>query len=512
MYHYQNSFNLKKNIIIVAARRSGTHLLSDLIVNNFGYEHTVDNYLDFTEFTYPKLNGFEKLMAKGGKVTHTHAHNFKDYHKHLHKPQQEKKIDSYFKSSKIIFIYRDSRDIIASCYQRPKIQNKYSSFTDFYQNFDFEGYELIDQKYDNLWELLQQHYRNWFSTYFARELLGLDMEVISFKEIINDYSNAVHKIGKFINQPVTDIVDVRLNSIKDKAEGVIYTSNDFNVGKVGRWQNILNKTLSDKIEKEYTLEIGNGLNCFTNDIQIHKYHSPERHKFKINYRDWDLAEKIVDKKLKKYKDKFKNFNLDINKLLEERYKKCDHQATDLRYIHKVFYYKDYVLKFIYPCKSILDIDNFKKTIPIASKELLLTILQTDTFLYKNNIIPKLHYAGIYRGILFVVQERCPSLGVLNTKFNFYPEWDDWTWPVKFNIYEKIVRHFNKALENNILLTDIVSVYNCAIDENGDLKYFDLDGIKYFESKEEMVNSEDYKNIMGIFSEVDKYNIFININK
>ena len=54
----------------------------------------------------------------------------------------------------------------------------------------------------------------------------------------------------------------------------------------------------------------------------------------------------------------------------------------------------------------------------------------------------------------------------------------------------------------ILLTDLFSVYNCAIDGNGDLKYFDLDGINYYESKEEMTNSVDYKNVMGIVGEIE----------
>ena len=49
-----------------------------------------------------------------------------------------------------------------------------------------------------------------------------------------------------------------------------------------------------------------------------------------------------------------------------------------------------------------------------------------------------------------------------------------------------------------------SVYNCALDENGTLKFFDLDGIKYFETREEMLNSEDYKNEMGIVEEINKF--------
>ena len=43
--------NTKKNVIVVSARRSGTHLLVDLIVNNFGYESINYNYIDYYEYT-----------------------------------------------------------------------------------------------------------------------------------------------------------------------------------------------------------------------------------------------------------------------------------------------------------------------------------------------------------------------------------------------------------------------------------------------------------------------------
>lgn len=503
----------RRNVIIVSARRSGTHLLNDLIVNNFGYESTNANYLDYSKFTHPKLNGLEKLMDQGNKVTWTHAHDYRDYKKYNHKPEQEQKIDNYFKESKIIFIYRDSRDVIDSCYHRPEINKKYSSFSDFYENFDFDGYELIDQKYSNFWELLQQHYRNWFSVYFAKELLELDMEIISYEDIISSYNNSVEKIGSFLECPVQEVIDVRLSSLNDKKEGVVYTYNDFRSGKVGTWKNTLSKKLGDKIGVEYTLEIENGLNCYTNDIKIHKYHTPEREKFHLNYKDWNITEEKLNNKLEKYRNKFDDFNIDIESFLENRYEECDHRGTDLRYKHKVFYYDDYVLKFIYPCKATLDKKTFEKVIPVASKELLLTILETDEFLYFNEIVPKLLHAGIYKGLLYLIQERCPSEEVLVTKYQIWPSWNDWSWPANIDyVYEGIMRHFFKALENNIVLTDIVNVYNCALDKNKKFKYFDLDGIKYFKSKNEMENSLEYKNALGIIKEVQQHgNIYNKLN-
>ena len=110
----------KKNVIVVSARRSGTHLLTDLIVNNFGYKSINYNYIDYTKFT-DEMDGFESSMSEGGKVTWTHLHDYKDYHKYNHSIDDQTKLDKFFSESKIILVYRDVRDIITSCYHRPKI-------------------------------------------------------------------------------------------------------------------------------------------------------------------------------------------------------------------------------------------------------------------------------------------------------------------------------------------------------------------------------------------------------
>ena len=99
------------------------------------------------------------------------------------------------------------------------------------------------------------------------------------------------------------------------------------------------------------------------------------------------------------------------------------------------------------------------------------------------------------------KERYSEESIIYNKYNFHPKWGDWNWVVDLDLKSIMLKHFYKALDNNILLTDIFNVYNCAFDKMGNLKYFDLDGIKYYETKEEMVNSEDYKDVMGIVGEI-----------
>ena len=204
--------NSKKNVIVVSARRGGTHLLVDLIVNNFGYESIDKNYLDYTKFEWPGLNGLYGWMNEGNKVTWTHSHNYRNFYKHNHSVDlgDEEKLQKIFSESKIILIYRDVRDIMTSCYHRPHIKNKYTSFSDFYENFDFNGYKSSDKKHDNFLDLLIDYYKNWFSVYMSRELLDLDMEIISFEEIINEYDSSVNKIAKFLGHTISKPVDVRL--------------------------------------------------------------------------------------------------------------------------------------------------------------------------------------------------------------------------------------------------------------------------------------------------------------
>ena len=503
--------NSKKNVIVVSARRSGTHLLTDLIVNNFGYQSINYNYIDYTKFTgkpkYPtsELDTLESSMSEGGKVTWTHSHDYRDYKKFNHSIDDKNKLDKLFSESKIILVYRDVRDIITSCYHRPRTQKKYKSFSDFYNNFDFDGYELIDQKYDNMFELLLQYYKNWFSVYMAKELLDIDMEVISFEEIIEDYDSSLNRIGKFLEQTPKG-VDVRLPNANTK--NIIYTTNDFRSGKINDWVWNMKKELGTEMSNRYQIDLGIGINYFLNDVQIHKYHRPQRNKF--YEKKWSKAIRTgllsrIDSELKQYKNKFRFFGeRGAIELIENRYKDSIQKSTDFRYYHKVFYYDKYVLKFHYPCKASLDKKTFDSTIPTASKEQLLTILKTDDFLYENGIVPKLYYAGIYKGVLYVIQEKCPKENVICEKYNIYPQADDWSWVVDLDLKSTMLKHFYKALDNNILLTDIINVYNSAIDESGNLKYFDLDGIKYYESKEEMIKSEDYKNTMGIINEVNRF--------
>ena len=84
-----------------------------------------------------------------------------------------------------------------------------------------------------MFELLLQYYRELVFC-LCKELIDIDMEVISFEEIIEDYDSSLNKIGKFLEQTPKG-VDVRLPN--ENTENIIYTTNDFRSGNTNDWFN-----------------------------------------------------------------------------------------------------------------------------------------------------------------------------------------------------------------------------------------------------------------------------------
>ena len=108
-------------------------------------------------------------------------------------------------------------------------------------------------------------------------------------------------------------------------------------------------------------------------------------------------------------------------------------------MHKVFFYDKYVLKFIYPCKVHLDKETFDTISPVQSKKILHTIYKTNDILYKFGIVPKLHYAGRHKGVVFAVQESVEHS--VSGSYNFYPKLGDWSWVLNINsLFPKLVKN------------------------------------------------------------------------
>lgn len=484
-----------KNIFIVSARRSGTHLLTDMIVNNFGYER-ISNNIDFDKLAESNYDEFIECMESGNKIAWTHNDDYLDIIKSY--PNQ---ILEIFKNSTIIFVYRDIRDVMMSIYNRKENESRYKDFQDFYDNFDLLGYEsLIKYGHGDLFNSLLEYYKNWFSLYFSRELVGVDLNVIAFEDIINSYDKSLNRISDFLELPLLDNLDVRLKSLDEVNPNIKYTYNEFNGCNIGNWDG---RDLFKELKYEYDAIIGNHINPFLKNNKLHKFHDPERKYFQIDSRDWDKVDDEINQKLALLSLDYEYPNEKDLYIINNRYKDSYRIDNDIRYGHKVFIHEKYVLKFLFPCKAVLDKKTFKHVNRVASKVNMYTILKTNEILQSNGIAPELLGIGIYNDILYVIQERVSSDDLVNNKFNIGPiSTSGWTWMIEHKIYPMILDLFFDMLQENLLLTDLISPYNLGL-VDGQLKYFDLDGMKLFDSKNELHNSLEFYNVYNTLLEIDE---------
>jgi len=487
------------NIFIISARRSGTHLLTDMIINNFNYLRNNDS-IDYDFLTNENVKTFIDEMSKGNKLAWSHYHNYDNFFNKNLKPEHIKKLKEIFHQSKIIYVYRDIRDVIASHYYRPYIQESYDSFIEYYNKHDMRDYVGLtnyDGNHNDIVDTLIEQHKNWFSIYFAKEILKLDMEVISYEEIIMNYKKSLNKISRFLEQSPFLIKDVRLKSLEDKKNDIIYTCHHFRHGKIGDWQDVFCEEWGEVINEKYNKQIGNHVKAYLLNPKLHKFHDPETKYFQIDSQDWKRIDEEISAELNNYKDYFNGF--DITGLINNRYEMCERKLDDVRYSHKVFFFDDLVLKYLIPCKAVLDKKTFDHVIPIASKINLLTILKTDKILYEHNMTPKLHYAGIHDGFLIVVQEKFKVFDFVYRKFAINSNWD---WIVNNYLFPLVLENFKKGLENNILLTDYISPFNLVF-INSELKCVDLDGIFLFKNNNELKSSNKYENQINIFKDIDE---------
>ena len=486
-----------KNVFIISARRSGTHLLTDLITNNFNFTR-IDNSIDHDFLTDKNVKTFIEEMYCGGRLAWSHFHDFTNFfERDLNEPYVES-LRKIFFESKILYVYRDIRDVITSDYYRER-NLKFDSFKDYYENTDMKDHKMIvnyNGSDDNLFDVISNNHRNWLSVYFSRELLNLDFEIVSYEEIITNYDNTVKKIGLFLEMDVINIKDIRLKKIDDKKKCYVYTDNDFRKGSIGDWKETFGFEWGNTIIKEYNETIKNHLNAYVFNNVLHEDHDPERKYFQINSRDWLTIGKNVDIELLNYGNVFQEFKeqYNVEDILLSRYDKDYHRCPDVRYYHKVFFINNFVLKFMYPCKAVLDRKTFNYVTPIASKINLLTILKSHNILYKLGITPKLHYGGIYNGILFVIQERLNENNLISDREEIsFERW--WDWMIDTDLFPSVLDMFFLAANNNILLYDINSPHN-LIYHNDSLMFIDLDGILFFKDENSMKKSKEFKIIVN----------------
>ena len=530
------------NVIVVSHRRSGTHLLTDILVNVFKYGYIERNYLDFKSFytephptehvIYDDMEAFKEQLAKGKQVTFTHTHDFNDYLKYNLRESDNEAISNIYKNSKIIFLMRDGCDIMSSLYNRPKNREKYKDFNDFYKNYDFDDCELNGREFENISECLLDYYRNWIAVVRARRLLDIDIEVVSFEDIITKYSSVIKRLEIFLDHHLSEddiIYDLRRRPNQGLDSSIKYTTRDFHKGTIGDYQNYIPEDISNHFIHLQGRNLEN----------LEEYFKGYNRDLEVVFGDKKDESRAAPHRAAGAK-KFSKCPLDI----EKRYTECSERHGDPRYGHKVFFYdkehvvlkfidpyrnKDrFVLKFVDPYKHYMSNEQYNEVcLPLANKMLDKIEKCYDT-LYDLKIIPKLHYAGIHNGSICLVQDFVPCL-VAGYFDEYYDQFNKgYLHILPGNPFPALLDHFVKAYDRNILLVDIVNPYNIAWQQryevrtdkefldyevvpnpyadnvHGRLTYLDTDGIEIYDSKEQLRSSPEFQEVMDKLKTVNEH--------
>ncbi|KAB2867990.1 MAG: sulfotransferase domain-containing protein [Bacteroidales bacterium] len=246
------------HIIIASHRRSGTQLTIDLILNNFDIYSNAKPYLSLAglqknihkkEFE----NQFISNLKDKPRVIKSHAHaNHSDYYSNnetiLH-------IANYlFKNCKIIYVYRDGRDVLNSLYYYYNKLYPERNAINFSQFINMKN-DLDDDTFSknlNRVEYWYYHLNGW--------LQKNNILFLSYEQILKDYYGCFLKIREYLAiNPNSKIIDVRISQHSTQSNNKAkHTSILYRKGLIGDYQNIFSREDYNVFEK-YTNNLLNKL-------------------------------------------------------------------------------------------------------------------------------------------------------------------------------------------------------------------------------------------------------------
>tara|TARA_Y100000996_G_C22545079_1_gene651485 strand:+ start:830 stop:2431 length:1602 start_codon:yes stop_codon:yes gene_type:complete len=257
-----NELNTKKEILdnhqdpvfLIGMPRSGTTLLDTILrthkcIKVLEEKQLVNELIDkLTELTHDNLlnlNSINKdIILKLRDIYFKKRNNLIGYSKDIIYIDKlplniiyiaELKI--IFPNSKFIFALRHPCDTVLSCFMQPFLPN--DAMSNFYNLEDAsEFYDLVM----NLYEKYQEN-------------LNLNLHIVKYEEVVNDFDNSLKKILKFLNLNWND--ELRNFHLTASKRGIINTPSYNQVNKplynqsIFRWKNYSEKltNVSFKLEK-----------------------------------------------------------------------------------------------------------------------------------------------------------------------------------------------------------------------------------------------------------------------
>ena len=209
---------MPNNMIIASHRRSGTHLTIDSILHNFdAYKNnpsidtlTLDHLSEHVKNSNQHFENFKNTIKQKNVIMKTHSHGHFDRFFKVDRESTEY-LNDLFACSKVIYVFRDGRDVLISQYHYQK------QFDPAMNGKSFQAYIREKNNFDRLtYDGDKNRVEYW--AYHIDSWLGsnkLHCLFLSFEEFQQDYTATLKKISEFIQLPLNKrIIDIRISQTK----------------------------------------------------------------------------------------------------------------------------------------------------------------------------------------------------------------------------------------------------------------------------------------------------------
>jgi len=256
---------MKNAIIIASHRRSGTHLTIDSILNNFDIPiNPVKQYITLDHFSshinnkylsedYFEMSKYDTCIFK------THAHgNVSDF---FHcEPVLKDHFLNLFETAKIMYVYRDGRDVMTSLYYYQK------QFDKSFRNTKFSNFLRMENNYDSATYHRILDRPSYWAFHILSWIQKPNILLVRYEDLHEEYIKTLQKIAIHLDIPLKpSITDIRLKAknstetlflkLKQRIQSDItkkinYSSVYFRKGQRGEWSTLFNDDDKAFFEKQ----------------------------------------------------------------------------------------------------------------------------------------------------------------------------------------------------------------------------------------------------------------------
>jgi len=178
-------------ILVISHRRSGTHWVIDALRNNFpeiGYRFFNLDQISPNHNNYISIKEFKRKISK--LCQHVILKSHMSAQLTPFRSNERKYIINLLENNKVIYIYRDGRDVLVSLYHYMQgFRDDLPPFSDF-----IKMKNDLDYFYDSLnrIEYWKEHVKGWMNEF------NLDIITISYEKLHSDYENIIKELSTFL--------------------------------------------------------------------------------------------------------------------------------------------------------------------------------------------------------------------------------------------------------------------------------------------------------------------------